>query len=170
MDWLEVFLCACGYEQLGDQIRVYVDGPTPAPSVARFSGVRTQLFRLFAGMEAESIRRWLARNRAWQCLRVSPPFSTELGARALLLASDWHSGEGSAMYGLARTRTIRDEAHRQRLQREARCLIGSVLENPVRDGEFEELQLLEDVVNTAPAGKELATTAEVVDAYFRFVR
>jgi hypothetical protein len=41
-----------------------------------------------------------------------------------------------------------------------------VLGNPGRDTEFEELQTLEDAINTAPLGVELATTAEVVHRFF----
>lgn len=169
MGWLEVFLCACGYEQFGDHIRVYVDDPRPEPSVARSTGIRTQLFHLFGGKEAEAIRAWLSRNRAWQCLRVPPPYCPEFGVRAVLLAFDWHSGAGSALFRLARTRVIADDTQRQRLQQEVRLLIESVLENPVREGEFQDLQDLEDVVNAAPLGVELATTAEVVEAHFRTV-
>jgi hypothetical protein len=47
-----------------------------------------------------------------------------------------------------------------------RLLLAMVLENPVREGEFEDLQFLEDVINSAPAGNELATPAQVVDAFF----
>jgi hypothetical protein len=61
---------------------------------------------------------------------------------------------------------IDSEAHRQRLQREIRLFIESILENPVRPGELEKLQAIEDVVNVAPAGVELVTTAEVVDRAF----
>jgi hypothetical protein len=70
------------------------------------------------------------------------------------------------MLCLARTRMIADETHRDRLQCEVRLLIEMVLENPVRDNEFEELQTLEDAINTAPVGVELATTAEIVDCFF----
>jgi hypothetical protein len=61
---------------------------------------------------------------------------------------------------------IDSEAHRERLRREVNLLIGSVLENPVRIGELQELQAIEDVVNAAPTGVELASTAELVNAYF----
>jgi len=65
------------------------------------------------------------------------------------------------MFHFARTRMIDSEASRQRLQGEVQLLIGSVLENPVRDGEFGDQQLLEDLINVAPVGLELATSAEM---------
>jgi hypothetical protein len=166
MNWWSVFPFVCGFERVGDQVRLYVDGPTPTPSFDRRQGVRSPLFRLYSGQDAESILAWLAQNRAWQVLRVPPPFTLERGVRAVLFAFDWHCGEGSALCRFARTRLIADAAHRQRLQHEVRLLIGSVLENPVRDGELQELQAIEDVVNAAPVGVELAGTADVVDAYF----
>ena len=84
----------------------------------------------------------------------------------MLAASEWNFGEGAALFRLALTRMIADEAHRQRLQREVRLLIASVIENPVRDGELQDLQVIEDVVNVAPVGVELATADEVVTGYF----
>jgi hypothetical protein len=166
MNWWSVFPFVCGYECVGDQVRLYVDGPTPTPSFDRRQGVRTSLFRLYSGQDAESILMWLAQNRAWQVLRVPPPFTSEPGVRAILAASEWHGGEGSALALLARTRMIVSDDHRHRLQREVSLLIGSVLENPVRDGEFQELQGIEDVINAAPTGVELASTSEVMNAYF----
>jgi hypothetical protein len=166
MNWWSVFPFVCGYECVGDQVRLYVDGPSPTLSFTRQQGVRTPLFRLYSGQDAESILKWLALNRAWQVLRVPPPFTPERGVRAILAASEWCCGEGSALALLARTRMIVSDDHRHRLQQEVSLLIGSILENPVRDGEFQELQGIEDVVNAAPTGVELATSAEVVDAYF----
>ncbi len=166
MNWANVFLCACGYERIGDQVRVYVERADPQPNFHRQRGERSSLFHLYAGQEAEAILVWLARNRAWQCLRVPPEYRPEWGARAVLLASDWHSGEVSGLFQFAGTRAIHDDAHRHQLQREVRLLIAMVLENPVRRGEFEDLQFLEDVIDSAPAGNELATPAQVVDAFF----
>jgi hypothetical protein len=166
MNWWSIFPFVCGYECVGDQVRLYVDGPTPTPSFDRRQGVRSPLFRLYSGQDAESILAWLAQNRAWQVLRVPPPLTPERGVRAVLAASEWHCGEGSALALLARTRMIVSDDHRQRLQREVSLLIGSVLENPVRDGEFPELQGIEDVVNAAPIGVELANTDEVVNTFF----
>jgi hypothetical protein len=166
MNMWEIFPLIVGYERAGDQVRLYLDGPTPEPSFTRGRGVRTPLFRLYSGQDAQDILAWLDMHRAWQVLRVAPPYSPEQGVRALLLASNWHGGFGSAMFRLARTRMIADDAHRERLQIEVRLLIEMVLENPVRDGEFEELQTLENAINTAPLGVELATTAEVVDTFF----
>lgn len=161
----KIFPSICGYERIGDQVRLYVDGPRPQPSFTRRRGVRTALFRLFAGRDAQDILAWLDRNRAWQVLRVPPPYCPELGVRAVMLASNWHAGSGSAMLGLARTRKIADDAHRERLRHEVRLLIEMVLENPVRDGEFGDLQDLEDAINAAPLGVELATAAELVDGF-----
>ena len=166
MNWASVFLCACGYERIGDQVRVYVEGADPQPTFDRPRGARSPLFHLYAGRDAEDILVWLARNRAWQCLRVPPEYCQEWGARAVLLAFDWQSGEASGMFRFATTRTINDDDHRQQLQREVRWLISAVLENPVRDGEFEDLQFLEDVIDSAPAGSELATPAQIVNAHF----
>jgi hypothetical protein len=166
MNWWSVFPFVCGYECVGDQVRLYVDGPTPTPSFSRQQGVRSPLFRLYSGQDAESILTWLAQNRVWQVLRVPPPFGSERGVRAILAASDWNCGEGSALSRFACSRMIDSEAHRERLRREVNLLIGSVLENPVRIGELQELQAIEDVVNAAPTGVELASTAELVNAYF----
>ena len=164
MNLWKLFPSICGYECVGDHLRLYVDGPTPQHSFNRRRGVRTALFRLYAGRDAQDILAWLDRNRAWQVMRVPPPYSTELGVRAVLLATDWRGG--SAMLDLARSRKIADAAHRERLQREVRLLIEMVLDNPVRDGEFGELQELEDAINAAPLGVELATAAELVDGFF----
>jgi hypothetical protein len=166
MNLWNIFPLVAGYERVGDQVRLYVEGPKPAPSFTRRRGVRTALFHLYEGQDAQDILAWLDRNRVWQVMRVPPPYTPELGLRAVLLASDWQGGSGSAMHALARTRAVADDAHRERLQFEVRFLIELVLENPVRDGEFEDFQTLEDAINTAPLGVELATTAEVVDGFF----
>jgi hypothetical protein len=166
MNLWDIFPSICGFERVGDQVRLYVDGPTPTPSFTRRRGVRTPLFHLYAGRDAEEIVEWLDRNRAWQVMRVPPPYTPELGVRAVLLAANWLGGSGSAMFGLARARLIADDAHRERLRQEVRLLVEMVIENAVRDGEFEELQTLEDAINAAPLGVELATAAEVVDGFF----
>ena len=166
MKFWDLFMRVCGYERVGDQLRLYVDSPEPVPSVNRERGVRSVLFYLFAGRDAEAVIEWLDRNKAWQVLRGAPAFTTARGVRAVLLADNWHGGEGSGMLRLARTRVIADDAHREQLRREVRLLIGMVIENPVRNGELQELQLVEDVANTAPLGVALCSTAQVVDAYF----
>lgn len=162
----ELFPLIAGYECVNGQLRLYVDSPRPELSFTRCRGTRTPLFRLYSGADAEEIMRWLAHNRVWQCLRIPPPHSRERGIRAVLLASDWHCGEASALFRLARTRHIRDEAHREQLQREVRFLIESVLEHPVREGELEELHLIEDLVHVAPTDVELATITEIVEMFF----
>ena len=114
MRWETVFALICGYEQIGDQLRLYLDGPLPEPCFTRSRGVRAPLFHLYAGQDAEAIWTWLARNRAWQCLRVPPEYTAEQGVQAVLIASEWHCGELSAMFRFARSRTIRSEADRDR--------------------------------------------------------
>src|SRR4051812_42143270 len=124
MNLWAMFPLICGYERVArDQVRLYVEGPKPVPNFTRRQGVRTPLFHLYAGRDAEAVCAWLAKNRVWQCLRVPPPYTPEQGIRAVLLASNWHGGFGSAMLYLARTRMIADDAHRERLQFEVRLLI-----------------------------------------------
>lgn len=166
MNWWSIFPFVAGYEFVGDHVRLYIDWPTPTASFDRPRGERRPLFRLYAGRDADSIRTWLSQNKAWQCLRVPPPFTRERGVRAVLAASEWHSGGGSGLLRFARDRMIEDEAHRRRLQNEVRLLIHSVIENPVRQGELQELQAIEDVVHVAPAGVELVSVGEVIDAFF----
>lgn len=72
MNIWDIFPLIVGYERVGDQVRLYVDGPTPEPSFTRQRGVRTPLFHLYAGRDAEAVLAWLDRNRVWQCLRVPP--------------------------------------------------------------------------------------------------
>lgn len=166
MDLDILFIYVAGYERVGDdQYRLYVTGPVPKPQLHRRVGERTQLFHLFAGEDAGRIEAWLARNRAWTCLRVAT-YTREKGVRAVLAAERWRGGDGSALSQLGRDRTIRDEGHRSRLRNEVELLIGMVLENPVRDGELGELHDLQDTINAGPVGVELATTGEVVAAYF----
>ena len=86
--------------------------------------------------------------------------------RAVLAASRWRGGDGSALSDLGRDHVIRDEGHRERLRREVELLVGVVLENPVRVGELEELYDLQDAINAGPVGVELATAAEVFAACF----
>jgi hypothetical protein len=162
MDLDILFVFVAGYERVGeDRFRLYVTGPVPKPQLHRRFGERTLLFHLFAGPDAERVEAWLARNRAWQCVRV-PTYTREKGVRAVLAASRWRGGDGSATSDFARDRLIRDDGHRERLRREVELLVGMVLGNPVRKGELEELHELQDVVNAAPVGVELASTAEVV--------
>jgi len=166
MNLWDTFATVCGYEVVGDQLRLYLDSPTPARSYTRERGVRSHLFRLLTADDARAALAWLDRNKAWQCLRVPPPLTPERAVRAVLLADNWHAGERSGLLRLARTRVVADDAHREELRREVRLLIGMVLENPVRSGELQELRLVEDVTNTAPLGVELCGTAQVVDAFF----
>ncbi len=167
MNLWKTFPLICGYERVGrDQVRLYVDGPTPTPSFDRERGVRSALFHLYAGRDAEAVLAWLARNKSWQCMRVPPPLTPGLGVRAVLVAADWHGGEATALFRFARTRVIANDDHRRRLRREVRLLIQTVIENPVRDGELQDLQAVEDVANVAEPGVEVVTAEEVVTAFF----
>lgn len=165
MDLDILFVYVAGYEKVGDQYRLYVTGPVPEPQLHRRVGEKMPLFHLFAGEDAERIEAWLARNRAWMCLRV-PAYDREKGVRAVLAADRWRGGDGSAIADFGRDRMIRDEEHRERLRREVELLVGMVLENPVRAGELEELHELQDTIHVGPVGVELATTAEVVATFF----
>lgn len=160
-----LFVYVAGYKKVGDQYRLYVTGPIPKPQLNRRVGERTQLFHLFAGEDATRIEAWLSRNRAWMCLRV-PTYDRAKGVLAVLAADRWRGGDGSALSDFARDRTIRDRDHQTRLAREVEWMVNMVLENPVRAGELAELHDIQDVVNAGPVGVELATTGEVVAAYF----
>lgn len=166
MNYWDVFSRACGYEMVRGHLRLYTEGPGAMPDFTRERGVRTPLFHLYAGVDAERLLVWLAMNRAWQALRIPPKFTLELGVKGVLAATEWHCGDGTGLCRLARLRVIEDDAHRECLRREVRHLLGMVLENPVQDGEFKQLQNLEDAVNSAPLGIELATLGEVVDRQF----
>lgn len=166
MDLDILFVYVAGYEKVADdQYRLYVDGPIPKPQLHRRVGERTCLFHLFAAEDATRIEAWLTQHRAWQCLRV-PTYTREKGIRAVLAADRWRGGDGSAMSDLGRDRSIRDEAHRSRLRNEVEWLVNMVLENPVRERELAELHDIQDVVNAGPVGVELASSAEVIEAYF----
>jgi hypothetical protein len=123
----QLFPTISGYEWVDGRLRLYVDGPNPKASFTRDRGVRTVLFHLYDGTEAEAVKVWLDVNRAWQCMRVPPSFSRERAARGILIAGDWHGGTASAVYLLSRTRIIPDEVHRERLLREVLATIHSVL-------------------------------------------
>ncbi len=160
MDLDILFIFVAGYEQVADgQYRLYVTGPVPKPQLQRRVGERTPLFHVFAGEDAGRVEAWLARNRAWMCLRI-PSYDRQKGVQAVLTAGRWRGGDGSALSDLARDRLIRDDGHRERLRREAELLVGLVLGNPVKKGELEELHELQDVVNAALVGVELCTPAE----------
>ena len=160
MDLDILFIFVAGYEQVADgQYRLYVTGPVPKPQLQRRVGERTPLFHVFVGEDAGRVEAWLARNRAWMCLRV-PTYDREKGLRAVLTAGRWRGGDGSALCDLARDRLIRDDGHRERLRREAELLVGLVLGNPLKEGELEELHELQDVANAGPVGVELCTPAE----------
>jgi hypothetical protein len=166
MDLDILFVYVAGYEKVADdQYRLYVTGPMPKPQLNRRVGERTCLFHLFAGEDATRVEAWLAQHRAWQCLRV-PTFDRAKGVRAVLAADRWRGGDGSAMSDLGRDRSIRDEAHRSRLRGEVEWMIQMVLENPVRQGELDDLHVIQDVANAGPVGVELATAAEVIEAFF----
>ena len=159
----ELLLLCCGIEDDGQCVKLYLDSPQPELSVSREQGIRTQLFHLFSGDDAETIRNYLATRRAWDVLRVAPEYSKERGIAALRIASQWHSGQWSPLYSFASTRRIHGEKHREQLRHEVNVLIGSVLENPVHPHEYADLSLLRDVIATAPLDTELATAREVCE-------
>ena len=91
MDLDILFVFVVGYEQTADnQYRLHVTGPVPRPQFHRRVGERTPLFHLFAGPDAGRVEAWLARNRAWQCVRV-PTYTREKGVRAMLTAERWRA-------------------------------------------------------------------------------
>jgi hypothetical protein len=161
MDVERLFLICCGYEDNGQEFRLFLEGPNPQPSATRTRGDRTNLFYLFAGEEADAVRAWLSTRKAWQVLRVPPPYSKDRGIAALRIARSWSSGQASPPFRLASTRRIQDEEHRDLLRAEVEALIGCVIENPLHPHDLSDLRLVEDVINTAPAGVELATFREV---------
>lgn len=161
---VEALLAVCeGFEDDGVNIKFYVSGPNPEPSFDREYGVRTSLFRLVSGEDAVAVRRFLATYRCWEVMRVPADYSRERGIAAIRVAGQWHAGQRSPLYSFASTRTIHGERHREQLRREVNALIGSVLENPVSENEFPDLNLLRQVINTAPLNVELATVREVFE-------
>jgi hypothetical protein len=158
-----LLMTCCGFEDNGEHIRFYLDSPTPEPSLTRERGVRSELFHLFGGDEAQAIREYLARHpyRCWDVLRVAPEFTRDRGIAAVRVAARWHSGRFSPLYIFAAERCIRDEEHREQLRRATKYLIGSVLENPVNENDYPDLDLLRQVIETAPLDTELCTAAEV---------
>lgn len=159
----QLLLVCCGFEDDGENFKFYLDSPNPQPSLDREQGVRTSLFRLFSGEDAEAIRRYLATRRAWDVLRVPPDYTRERGIAALKVAVQWHSGSGSPLYAFASTRRIQGDKHREQLRREINALIGDVLENPNPGDptEYARLSLLREVIFTAPLDTELASPREV---------
>jgi hypothetical protein len=157
----ELLPLCCGVEDDGKSVKLYLEGPDPKPSFDREQGVRTPLFHLFSGEDAEAIRRYLATHRAWAILFVPPDYAKERGVAALKIAAQWHSGQRSPLYSFASTRRVHGPKHQDQLRREVNALIGSVLENPVHPHEYDHLSLLREVINTAPLDTELATVREV---------
>ncbi len=150
----------CGFEDDGEHVRFFLDGPNPELSVTRERPVRTELFHLFGGDEAQAIRNYLARHRCWDVMRVPPEFTRDRGIAALQVAAHWHSGRHSPLYIFAANRCIRDEEHRDQLRRATKFLIASVLENRVNEHDYPDLNLLRQVIETAPLDTELCTAAE----------
>ena len=151
----------CGIEDDGEAIRFYLDGPNPEPSFTRERGVRGGLFHLFGGDEAQAIRDYLARHRCWDVMRVPPGYTRARGVAAVRTAGRWHSGRYSPLYIFAADRLLRDEEHRRQLRRATKHLIASVLENPVHENDYPDLNLLRQVIETAPLDTELCTAVEV---------
>lgn len=155
---IDLLLMTCvGFEDDGEHVRFYLDSPTPQLSFERDRGVRTSLFRLFGGHDAQQFREYLARHRyrCWDVMRVPPEYTPERGAAAVRIAGRWQSGRHSPLYLFAATRRIRDEEDREQLRRAVGFLIASVLENPVHNHEYADLTLLRQVIDTAPLAAEL---------------
>ena len=159
---IDVLLMTCvGFEDDGRRIKFFLDSPTPELSMTRDHPVRTSLFYLFAGDDAQTIREYLARRRCWEVMRVPPEFTPERGAVGVRIAGRWHTGRHSPLFLFAADRRIRDEEHRDQLRQAVGFLIASVLENPVHDHEYADLTLLRQVIDTAPLATELCPAAEV---------
>ena len=159
---IDVLLMTCvGFEDDGRRIKFFLDSPTPELSLTRDHPVRTSLFHLFAGDDAQKFREYLARHRCWNVMRLPPAFTLDRGAAAVRTAGRWHTGRHSPLFLFAATRRIRDEEHRVQLRRAVGFLIASVLENPVHDHEYADLTLLRQVIDTAPLATELCPAAEV---------
>lgn len=159
---IDLLLMTCyGFEDDGEHVRFFLDGPNPELSMKRERGVRTELFHLFGGQEAQAIREYLARHRCWDVMRVPPDYTHDSGIAAVRTAARWHSGRHSPLFIFATDRRIRDEEHRGQLRRAVRHLISSVLENPVNDRDYPDLNLLRQVIETAPLDAELCTAADV---------
>src|SRR5947209_1609012 len=116
MDVEQIFQACCGFEDDGTTFTFYFDGPYSEPSVACNEGVRTPLYRLFSGQDAETIRQWLRGQRAWNRLRIPADYTRAKGIQAIRIATDWNDGQWSPLYSFASTRTIHGEDHREALR------------------------------------------------------
>lgn len=159
MDAEVLLLTACGVEDDGVHVRLYLDAPAPAAAFRTGPGVRTPLFRLLAGEDADRVRRFLARHPAWDVIRVPPPHTPVRGLAALRTAASWNAGAGTPLHALHVGRCVSGDAHRDALRREVAGLIGSVLANPTDPGDYLALRLLAEVVETAPTGADLAAAS-----------
>jgi hypothetical protein len=161
MDIDRLFVLACGYADDGKEFRLFLEGPNPKPSFDRDRPKKTNLFYLFAGEEADAIRQWLSTRKAWQILRVPPPFTKGRGIVAIRIARSWCSVPASPFFTFVSNHRIDGEDHRDELRREVSLLIGSVIENPVHPHEYADLTLLREVIESAPVNVELASFREV---------
>lgn len=164
MDPDVLFLFAAGFEQTGDgQFIFYFDRRVPRPAPARPHGIRTAYPCALVGEEAQRVKAWLAANPTDHRLRL-PVYTRTRGVRAVLVASSYNCGGGSALHDLARERLIRGDKHRARLRVEIARVLGAVLGGVTRDAELSDLHALEDTINAGPVGVELATASELVGA------
>jgi hypothetical protein len=160
MDIDRLFVLACGFEDDGKEFRLFLEGPNPKASFSRDRPRKTNLFFLFGDEEADAIRKWLSNKRAWQILRVPPPFTKDRGIVAIRIARSWCSGPASPFFKFASDRRIDGEGHRDELRHEVNLLVGDAIENPVGN-EYADLSLLREVIESAPVNVELATFREV---------
>jgi hypothetical protein len=161
MDIDRLFVLACGFEDDGKEFRLFLEGPNPKPSFDRDRPRKTNLFFLFAGEEADAIRKWLSNKKAWHVLRVPQPYTKARGIAAIRIARSWCSGPASPFFAFVSNRRIDGEDHRDELRREVNLLVGSIIENPVHPHEYADLTLLREVIESAPVNVELATFREV---------
>lgn len=160
MDIDRLLLICCGFEDNGKEFRLFLEGPNPRPSFDRDRPKKTNLFYLFVDDEAEAIREWLSTRKAWQILKVPPPYTKNRGVTAIHFARSWCSGPASPFFTFVSNRRIDGEGHRDELRREVNIVIGGAIENPVHN-EYAELSLLREVIESAPVNVELATFREV---------
>ena len=103
---------------------------------------------------------FFGRGRSWLaliCEVMNRPLTECKINSAVNTAFNWHSGQGSPLYGFASTRKVHDEDHRRRLLREIEHCIVTDKEKPAHPNDKTKLAVLKVVALKAEAGKELLT-------------